>query len=136
MRTSPHLWYPENSQLDIGTSSHPPSPRQDKATFRSPMAFPILGIWPFALRMSIHEVFAQIEHRLNIYNMVHERYFDEQEPPKLDIIISLRNYDWTLAIETASSWGLQYQMIIKAICNSRDWWSFYTNYICCSICII
>ncbi|XP_008775646.1 UPF0183 protein At3g51130 isoform X1 [Phoenix dactylifera] len=60
---------------------------------------PGLGIGPFTLGMPICEAFAQIEHQPNIYDVVHVKYLDEQEPLKLDIVISFPDHGFHLRFD-------------------------------------
>ncbi|KAF9678233.1 hypothetical protein SADUNF_Sadunf07G0013600 [Salix dunnii] len=56
------------------------------------------GIGPFSLGMPICEAFAQIEQQPSIYDVVHVKHFDE-EPLKLDIVISLPDHGFHLRFD-------------------------------------
>ncbi|CAM8912215.1 unnamed protein product [Rhodiola kirilowii] len=59
------------------------------------------GIGPFSLGMPICESFAQIEQQPNIYDVVHVKYLDE-DPLKLDIVISFPNHGFHLCFDPHS----------------------------------
>ncbi|KAF3646667.1 UPF0183 protein [Capsicum baccatum] len=59
---------------------------------------PGVGIGPFTLGMPICEAFAQVEQDPKNYDVVHVKYFDE-EPLKLDIVISLPDHGFHLRFD-------------------------------------
>ncbi|RDX87355.1 UPF0183 protein, partial [Mucuna pruriens] len=94
-----------------------------------------IGIRSFSLKIPICETYAQIEQQPNTYNAVHVKYFDE-EPLKLDIVISFPNHGFHLHFDM---WSQRLRLIeifdVKRLemCYST---SLMFSYFCCCICTI
>ncbi|KAF3658095.1 hypothetical protein FXO37_14583 [Capsicum annuum] len=76
---------------------------------------PGVGIGPFTLGMPICEAFAQVEQDPKNYDVVHVKYFDE-EPLKLDIVISLPDHGFHLRFDPWS------QVFLDRI---KEWWKSF-----------
>ncbi|RDY04549.1 UPF0183 protein, partial [Mucuna pruriens] len=81
--------------------------------------YPNIIIVSFSLGMPICEAFAQIEQQLNIYNMMHVKYFGEK-PIKLYIIA------WRI---------IRCKVTSDVLFCFLDWNTINFSYFCCCICI-